>query len=156
MLEAARTACSQANARETAPARRIYLREGLAQHRKEKNKKQRRDLLSKAKDWEVSADLQGERHCHKVLQESGKQPDLVLASTATDSFILVESTVPWEDRMDLSNALKSDQYLDLTMDLEARGYGVHLFAIEVGVHVRLSQSDRPFQQADKTFRQRTV
>ena len=148
VLEAARTACSQANARETAPARRIYfLREGSAQHRKEKNEKQRRDLLSKAKDWEVSADLQGERHCHKVLQESGKQPDLVLASTATDSFILIELTVPWEDRMDLSNALKSDRYLDLTMDLEARGYGVHLFAIEVGARGLVGKSTYAFLRA---------
>ena len=110
VLEAAKTACSQPNARETAPTRRIYfLREGLSQYRKEKNEKQRRNLLSKAKDWEVSADLQGKRHCHKVLQESGKRPDLVLASTATDSFILVELTVSWEDRMDFSNALKSDR-----------------------------------------------
>ena len=125
-------ACFQANARETASARRIYfLREGSSQHRKEKNENQKRDLLSKAKDWEVSADLQGERHCRKVLQESGKWPDLVLAS-ATDSFILVELTVPWEDMMDLSNALKSDRYLDLTMDLEARGCGVQFFAIEIG------------------------
>ena len=42
-----------------------------------------------------------------MLQESGKRPDLVL--TATDSFILVELKVPLEDRMDLSNALKSDR-----------------------------------------------
>ena len=101
-------ACSQANAHETASAQRIYfLREGLSQHRKEMNENQRKDLLSKAKDWEVTADLQGERQCHKVLQESGERSELVLASTATDSFILVELTVPWEDRMDLSNALKS-------------------------------------------------
>ena len=104
-------------------------------------------MLSKAKDWEVSADLQGERHCHKVLQESGKRPDLVMASTATDSFILVELTVPWEDRMDLSNALKSDRYLDLTMDLEARGYGVHLFAIEVGARGLVGRSTYAFLRA---------
>ena len=74
MLEAAKTACSQTNARETAPASRIYfLREGSSQHCKKKNENQRRDLLSKAKDWEVAADLQGERHCHKMLQESGKR-----------------------------------------------------------------------------------
>ena len=67
-------ACSQTNARETAPASRIYfLREGSSQHCKKKNENQRRDLLSKAKDWEVAADLQGERHCHKMLQESGKR-----------------------------------------------------------------------------------
>ena len=95
VLEAAKTACSQANASETAPARRIYfLREGSSQHYKEKNEKQRWDLLSKAKDWEIKADLQGERHCHKVLQWSGKLPDLVLASAVTGSTILVELTVP--------------------------------------------------------------
>ena len=131
-----------------APARRIYfLREGSSQHRKEKNEKQRMDLLFKAKDWEVRAVLQGERHCHKVLQESGKRPELVLASTATDSFMLVELTVPWEDRMDLSNALKSDRYLDLTMDLEARGYGVHLFAIEVGARGLVGRSTYAFLRA---------
>ena len=43
VLEAAKTACSQANARETAPARRIYfLREGSSQHRKEKKEEQRK------------------------------------------------------------------------------------------------------------------
>ena len=94
----------RARGRETAPARRIYfLREGSSQHRKEKNDKQRRDLLSKAKDW--------------------------------------------EDRMDLSNALNRDRYLDLTMDLEARGYGAHLFAIDVGARGLVGRSMYAFLRA---------
>lgn len=36
-------------------------------------------------------------------------------------FFLVESTIPWEDRLDLSNALKKGLYLDLSIYLEARG-----------------------------------
>ena len=71
----------------------------------------------------------------------------MLASIATDSFILVELTVPWEDIMDLSNALKSDRYLDLTMDLEARGYGVYLFAIEVGARRLVGKSSYAFLRA---------
>ena len=94
VLEAAKTACSQANDSETAPAKIYFLREGSSQHHKEKNEKQRWDLLFKAKDWEVKADLQGKRHCHKVLQWSSKLPDLVLTSAVTGSIILVELTVP--------------------------------------------------------------
>lgn len=80
------------------PKKCISIREGSSQHHKVKN--QRRELLSKAKDLEVTEDLKGERHCYNLLWERGKWPDLVLA-TETDSFILLELTVPWEDRMNV-------------------------------------------------------
>lgn len=70
-----------------------------------------------------------------------------MESTATDSFILLELTVPREVRMDLSNALKSDRYLDLTMALEARGYGIHLFTIKVGARGLVSRSTYAFLRA---------
>ena len=72
------------------------------------------------------------RHYPQVLIESGKKPDLVLVSSSTDAIILVELTVPWEDRLQYSNALKADKYADLSMDLEAKGYRTDLFSIEVG------------------------
>ena len=43
---------------------------------KKKYETQRSDMLSKAKGWNVAADLQGERHYHQVLQEGGKLPDM--------------------------------------------------------------------------------
>ena len=50
VLEAAKIACYQANARETAPARRTYLlRECSSQHHKEKNENQRRTCFRKPK-----------------------------------------------------------------------------------------------------------
>ena len=73
------------------------------------------------------ADLEGMRHYPQVLLESGKRPDLVLVSSTTDAIILVELTVPWDDRLQYSNALKADKYADLSMDLEAKGYRTNLF-----------------------------
>ena len=60
----------------------------------------RRDILGEANDWTVAADLEGMRHYHQVLLESGKRPDLMLVWSSTDAIILVELTVPWEDRLE--------------------------------------------------------
>ena len=73
------------------------------------------------------ADLEGMRRYPQALIESGKRPDLVLVPSSTDAIILVELTVPWEDRLQYSNALKADKYADLSMDLEAKGYRTDLF-----------------------------
>ena len=56
----------------------------------------------------------------------------MLVSSSTDAIILMDLTVPWEDRLQYINALKEDKYADLLMDLEAKGYGTDLFPIEVG------------------------
>ena len=87
----------------------------------------RRDILAEANDWTVAADLEGRRHYPQVLIESGKRPDLVLVSSSADAIILVELTVPWEDRLQYSTALKADKYADLSMDLEAKVYRTDLF-----------------------------
>ena len=87
-------------------------------------------------------------HYPQVLIESGKRPDLVLVSssdtTSTDAIILVELTVPWEDRLQYSNALKADKYADLSMDLEAKVYRTDLFPIEVGARGIVSRSTYAF------------
>ena len=49
--------------------------------------------------------------------------------------------------MDLSNVSKSNWYLDLTMDLKARGYDVHLFAIEVSARGLVGRSMYAFLRA---------
>ena len=133
VCEVAKAAVSKANSRTIANQRMIYfLREGFAHLCKKRCQTPRRDILAEANDWTVAADLEGIRHYPQVLIESGKRPDLVLVSSSTDAIILVELTVPWEDRLQYSNALKADKYADLTMDLEAKGYRTDLFPIEVG------------------------
>ena len=133
VCEAAKAAVSKANSRTIANQRKIYfLREGFAHLCKKRCQTPRRDILAEANDWTIAADLEGMRHYPQVLIESGKRPDLVLVSSSTDAIILVELTVPWEDRLQYSNALKADKYADLSMDLEAKGYRTDLFPIEVG------------------------
>ena len=68
----------------------------------------------------------------------------VLVSSSTDAIILVELTVPWEDRLQYSNALKADKYADLSMDLEAKGYRTDLFPIEVGARGVVGRSTYAF------------
>ena len=55
--------------------------------------------------------------------------------------------------MGFSNALKSVRYLDLTMDLEVRGYGAHLFAIEVGARGLVGRSTYAFPRFWRSSRE---
>ena len=52
-----------------------------------------------------------------MIQESGRRPYAIMASTKTDTVILVELTVPGEDRIELSYVLKEEKYSEHTMDL---------------------------------------
>ena len=100
VCEAAKAAVSKANSRTIANQRKVYfLREGFAHLCRKRCQTPRRDILAEANDWTVAADLEGMRHYPQVLIESGKKPDLVLVSSSTDAIILVELTVPWEDRL---------------------------------------------------------
>ena len=145
VCEAAKAAVSKANSRTIPNQRKIYfLREGFAHLCKKRCQTPRRDILAEANDWTVAADLEGMRHYPQVLIESGKRPDLVLVSSSTDAIILVELTVPWEDRLQYSNALEADKYADLSMDLEAKGYRTDLFPIEVGARGVVGRSTYAF------------
>ena len=140
MCEAAKAAVSKANSRTIANQRKI----SFAHLCRKRCQTHRRDILVEAHDWTVAADLEGMRHYPQMLIESGKRPDLVLVSSSTDAIILVELTVPWEDRLQYSNALKADKYANLSMDLEAKGYRTDLFPIEVGARVGVGRSTYAF------------
>ena len=129
LVEAMESAFSKANAGEYA---------------RSKCKTPRRDLLENANDWTTAADIGGMKHYPQVIQKSGQRPDAVMASKKTDTIIVAELTVPWEDRMEQSNVLKEDRYSELTMDLIDKGYRVHFFAIEVGSRGLVGRSSYTF------------
>ena len=145
LVEAMESACSKANARESVPQRRMYfLREGASQYARNKCKTLRRDLLENANDWMTAADIGGMKHYPQVIQESGQRPDAVMSSKKTDTIIVAELIVPWEDRMEQSIVLKEDRYSELTMDLIDKGYRVHFFAIKVGARGLVGRSSYTF------------
>ena len=100
------------------------MREGASQFARNKCRTPRKNLLDNAKDWEIAADLERLRHYPQVLRESGKRPDDVIVSASTYTFILVEMTFPWENRIGISKCLKEDRYSELALDLKDKGYKV--------------------------------
>ena len=88
--------------------------------------------------------MEGLRNYPQVLAESGKMPDMVLLSTKADTFVLAELMVPLEDRTGQSNTLKEDRYMELTMDLQQKGYKVWFFAFEVRARGMVGQSTYTF------------
>ena len=104
--------------------RKIYfLREGFAHLCKKRCHTSRIDILAEA----VADNLEGMRHYPQMLVESVKRSDMVLMSPLTDAIILVELTVPWEDRLEYSNSAQGGKVADLSMELEAKGYRTDLF-----------------------------
>ena len=66
-----------------------------------------------------------------------------ILESASDCKIAADM-VPWEDRIGQSNTLKKDRYMELTLDLQQKGYKVWFFAFEVGARGMVSQSTYTF------------
>ena len=136
--------------------RKVYfLREGFSLPCKKNKLPPRRDILAEANDWTVVADLEGLRHYPQLIRNSGRRP-AVLASPSSDAFILAELTVPWEDRIEASNMLKTEKYSDLAKDLEDSGFRIKLMPVEVGARGLVEKSAYTFlTQIDFSSRERT-
>ena len=157
VVEATKMAVARANSRKIILQRKVYfLREGFSLPCKKHKLPSRRDILADANDWTVAADLEGLRHYPQFLRDSGRRPDVVLASSSSDAFILIELTVPWEDRIEASNVLKTEKYSGLAKDLEDSGFRVKLMPVEVGVRGLVGKSAYTFlTQIGLSSRERT-
>ncbi len=72
--------------------------------------------------------------------------DMVLLSRSTKTIIVVELTVPWEDRLAISHELKKAKYQDLIDEAPIKGWNAALLPIEVGCHGFPATSVRYFLQ----------
>ena len=61
-----------------------------------------------------------------------ERPDIVLYSNATKQVLMVELTVPFEDRIELSNELKRSKYEDLRLECEKNSWRCQVWPVEVG------------------------
>jgi len=69
------------------------------------------------------------------------RPDLVLTTDSTKQVVLVELTVPWEDRKGEAFERKKAKYLELVESCRGRGWRARCEPIEVGCRAFLSQSE---------------
>jgi len=92
---------------------------------------QNTSLLQEARHWKMKVDLQQKLVFPDVVQ-TNLRPDIVIWSTAPKKMILLELTVPWEERTDEANERKRSKYQELADMCRERGYTTWIFPVEVG------------------------
>ena len=84
-----------------------------------------------ASDWTLQADLDKKLQFSDIVQMV-LRPAIVIQSTATKRLVIVELTVPWEERCQSAYELKKAKYTDLQTLYKERGWQTWLFPVEVG------------------------
>jgi hypothetical protein len=89
-------------------------------------------LLGTAPDWQMKADLGKQLRFPEHIVETTLRPDIVLFSDSTKQVVLLELTVPWEERMEEANERKRAKYANLVEECRRRGWRARCVPIEVG------------------------
>ncbi|XP_036071215.1 uncharacterized protein LOC112142521 [Oryzias melastigma] len=97
-------------------------------------------LLTTAQDWELKVDLGKQLKFPETITSTTLRPDMLLISEATKQVVLLELTVPWEDRIDEANERKRAKYADLVEECRHNGWKARCEPIEVGCRGFIGQS----------------
>ncbi|XP_066271283.1 uncharacterized protein [Branchiostoma lanceolatum] len=89
------------------------------------------NILQKAKSWDLIVDLGRRLHFPPVVQTK-LRPDAVLWSEEGKKIVLIELTVPWEERCEEAYERKKNKYQDLLQECRDKGWQSWLFPIEIG------------------------
>ena len=89
-------------------------------------------VLSGASDWVVKADIGGRLVFPRDVVETTLRPDIVIQSDSQRVLVLVELTVPWEDRVGEAHELKLAKYEHLVVEGGLKGWNVLNLPVEVG------------------------
>jgi len=97
-------------------------------------------LLTMAQDWELMADLGKQLKFPENVAITSLRPDVVLTSATSKQVVLLELTVPWEDRIEEANERKRAKYSDLVEQCRLNGWRARCEPIEVGCRGFAGQS----------------
>ena len=78
-------------------------------------------------------DLKHQLQIPTFITETRARPDMIIYSRTARCVGIVELTVPYEDRMEVSNELKRSKYEELKESCERNNWSVALWPVEVGV-----------------------
>ncbi|XP_061902037.1 uncharacterized protein LOC133649222 [Entelurus aequoreus] len=96
------------------------------------SKKTQGGLLTTARDWQLLVDLGRQLRFPDIIATTTLRPDMVLMSGTSKQVVLLELTVPWEDRMEEAQERKRAKYADLVADCRRNGWKARCEPIEVG------------------------
>jgi len=82
--------------------------------------------------WEMLADLDKKLVFPQDIAVTNLRPDIVLWSSTSKQVVMVELTVPWEERVEDSYHLKRDKYTELQAECVQRGWEAQVLPVEVG------------------------
>ncbi|TWW79887.1 hypothetical protein D4764_10G0009170 [Takifugu flavidus] len=94
-------------------------------------------LLTMARDWKLQVDLGRQLKFPEHISATSLRPDMVLTSESTKQVVLVELTVPWEDRLEEANKRK---YANLVIECQNKGWKARREPVEVGCRGFAGQS----------------
>ena len=90
-------------------------------------------LLSDLKDWVVLCDgISNPYNIPHDIVVTAFRPDIFLYSYTGKKCILVELTVPFEDRVFIAAEGKARKYKDLQYQIISAGYDCRIYTVEVG------------------------
>jgi Reverse transcriptase (RNA-dependent DNA polymerase) len=110
----------------------------------EKPKQERKKLERKEPGWELLVDLEKRLVFPSEIVVTNLRPDMVLMNKQRKKVVLVELTVPWEDRMSEAHYRKVNKYEALRQSCEDTGWEAQCYAVEVGCRGFVGASMRRF------------
>ena len=79
-------------------------------------------LLTSANDWQLEVDLGKQLKFPSRITSTRLRPDMIIVSDSTKQLIILELTVPWEERMDEANERKRSKYQELVDECRRQGW----------------------------------
>ncbi|RXN07453.1 reverse transcriptase [Labeo rohita] len=89
-------------------------------------------LLHKASDWQLQVDLGKQLRFPQHIVITSLRPDMIITSEVSKELIMLELTVPWEERIEEANERKRPKYQELVEECRERGWRTIYEPIEVG------------------------
>nr|XP_022314167.1 uncharacterized protein LOC111118822 [Crassostrea virginica] len=97
-------------------------------------------LLGTPTDWKMRVDLKQRMEFPSEIAVTNKRPDIVIWSAKTKQAVLLELTVPWEERIEEAYERKNLKYQELVKNCQENGWKIWFFAVEVGCRGFVGQS----------------
>lgn len=89
-------------------------------------------LLHKASDWQLEVNLGKQLRFPHHIAATRLRPDIIAISEASRQLIILEITVPWEERIEEANERKRAKYQELVEECRERGWRTFYEPIEIG------------------------
>jgi len=118
------------------PGKRIqpisFVKEGEKVKSIEKRHRDQPGIMTTANDWVIQADIGKQLEFPKDIITTNLRPDIIMYSRRTKQLVLIELTVPWEDRVEEAQERKLQKYQELVTNCRERGWKTRNCPVEVG------------------------